>query len=266
MMVFPMQDALSNEFYCAALDALQEASIEFLVGGAFALRSYTGIERYTKDLDLMIRPRDVERTLAVHRELGFHADYAFSHWLAKVHCGEYLIDIIFRAGNGLCEVDDGWFSNARETEIFGRKLPFAPPEEIIWQKAYIMERERFDGADVMHLFRSCGRQLDWQRLLMRFGEDWRVLLSHMVLFGFVYPNERHLIPEDVIRPLLSRAMADESESPNGARLCQGTLLSRAQYLVDVERLGFADARIDKRASMTPRQLMEWTNAIARESR
>jgi hypothetical protein len=265
-MVFPMHDAASTEFYCLAIDALQKASIEFLIGGAFAMRTYTGIERYTKDLDLMIRPSDADRTLAVCRDLGFRADYAFTHWLAKVHCGEYLIDVIFRAGNGLCEVDDAWFANSRETELFGRTLPLCPAEEIIWQKAYIMERERFDGADVLHLLRNCAQELDWQRLLARFGEDWRVLLSHLVLFGFVYPGEKHLIPEELFRFLLDRATKDKSEPRNGSPICQGTLLSRAQYLVDVERLGFADARIDQRSSMTQRQLIEWTNAIARESR
>lgn len=261
-----MHDAQSKEFYCTALDALQEASIEFLIGGAFAMRTYTGIERYTKDLDVMIRPRDVDRTLAVCRALSYHADYAFTHWLAKVHCGEYLIDVIFRAGNGLCEVDDKWFLNSRQMELFERKLPLCPPEEMIWQKAYIMERERFDGADVMHLLRHCASELDWQRLLERFGQDWRILLSHLVLFGFVYPSERHLIPADLFRTLLKRATDDQSERHNGSPICQGTLLSRAQYLVDVERLGFADARIHQRRSMTQRQLTEWTNAIDRESR
>lgn len=261
-----MHDAQSNEFYCTVLDSLREASVEFLIGGAFALRYYTGIGRNTKDLDLMIRPGDVEGVLKLQRKLGFHADYAFSHWLAKVHCGEYLIDIIYRAGNGLCEVDDVWFANARETTIFDRKLPISPPEEMIWQKAYIMERERFDGADVLHLLRHCAGEMDWDRLLARFGEDWRVLLSHLVIFGFVYPAERHLIPADVFHPLLSRAMVDESENAGGDPVCQGTLLSRAQYLVDVERMGFADARIKSRPKITERELVEWTNAITRESR
>jgi hypothetical protein len=265
MSVLPMHDARSNEFYSAAVDALTKASIEFLIGGAFALRTYTGIGRFTKDLDLMIRPRDVQRTLDVQRGLGYHADYAFSHWLAKIHCGEYLIDVIFRAGNGLCEVDDEWFTNASETEIFGRKLKVTPPEEMIWQKAYIMERERFDGADVQHLLHCCASEMDWDRLLRRFGSDWRVLLSHLVLFGFVYPTERHLIPSEFFQSLLHRASAEESVERNGSPVCQGTLLSRAQYLVDVERMGYSDARLEDRASMTARQLAEWTNAIDREA-
>ncbi len=59
---------------------------------------------------------------------------------------------------------------------------------MIWSKAFIMERERYDGADIAHLILACGRDLDWRRLLGRFGRRWRVLLSHLVLFGFVYPG------------------------------------------------------------------------------
>jgi hypothetical protein len=266
MQVFAMQDAQSTEFYTSALDILEKASVEFLVGGAFALRTYTGIERYTKDLDLMMRPKDVQRALQAFRDAGFRADYAFSHWLAKAHRGEHFLDIIYRAGNGLCEVDDLWFAHSRETEIFDRALRICPPEEMIWQKAYIMERERYDGADVAHLLRCCATKMDWGRLLERFGQDWRVLLAHLTIFGFVYPGERHLIPEAMLRELHVRASTEGSESLNGTPVCQGTLISRAQYLPDVERWGFADARTKSRKSMTEQEREEWTNAIDREAR
>ena len=42
-----------------------------------------------------------------------------------------------------------------------------------------MERERYDGADVAHLFRHCSGLLNWERLVRRFGPHWRVLLSHL---------------------------------------------------------------------------------------
>ncbi len=261
-----MQDAQSTEFYCSALDILDRASVPFLVGGAFALRSYTGIERYTKDLDLMMRPGDVPKALEAFRTAGFRADYAFSHWLAKAHRGEYFLDIIYRAGNGLCEVDDIWFEHARETEIFDRTLRICPPEEMIWQKAYIMERERYDGADVAHLFRCCAAEMDWDRLVTRFGPDWRVLLAHLTIFAFVYPGERHLLPGQLIRELHQRAAGEPSEKLNGSPVCQGTLLSRAQYLPDVERWGFRDARTNHRGSMTEKEREEWTNAIDRDAR
>src|SRR5207302_251148 len=87
--------------------------------------------------------------------------------------------------HALAVVNDAWFEHAVAGEALGRRVRLVPPEEMIWQKAYIMERERFDGADVLHLLRARGRRLDWPRLLARFGPHWRVLLSHLVLFGFV---------------------------------------------------------------------------------
>ncbi|HEY1908270.1 MAG TPA: hypothetical protein VGG91_19625, partial [Myxococcaceae bacterium] len=48
-----------------AIQVLQRAGVSFLVGGAYAFAHYTGIYRDTKDLDLFIRPGDVEPALQV---------------------------------------------------------------------------------------------------------------------------------------------------------------------------------------------------------
>ncbi|HEY5752159.1 MAG TPA: hypothetical protein VIT21_03345 [Chthoniobacterales bacterium] len=257
--------AIGENFYHRILDVLETARIDFLVGGAFALRAYTGIERDTKDFDLMLRPPDVDAALTACRNAGLRAGHTFSHWIAKVHLGEHFIDLIYRAGNGLCEVDDDWFAASREADVLGRKLRLCPPEEIIWQKAFIMERERFDGADVLHLLRGCARSMDWPRLLGRFADNWRVLLSHLILFGYVYPDERELIPARVLDDLLAR-LAEEISGPrerprNERPLCRGTLLSREQYLPDVEQWGYDDARIVGPSQMTPQEIIAWTNAI-----
>src|SRR6185503_16206765 len=97
-----------------------------------------------------------------------------------------------------------------------------PPEEMIWTKAFVMERERFDGADVNHLIRHEGHRLDWDRLVSRFGPYWRVLFAHLVLFGFVYPQHQDLIPRAVLRRL-ARRLDRRERGANGA--CFGTLLS-----------------------------------------
>jgi hypothetical protein len=253
--------ASGEDFYRGILDVINEGAVECLVGGAFALRVHAGIDRDTKDFDLMLRPRDVQRVLELSRKAGFHADFAFPHWIAKVHFGEHFIDLIYRAGNGLCEVDDTWFTAARQAEVLGHQLRVCPAEEMIWQKAYVMERERFDGADIMHLLRSTARTLDWPRLVRRFDEDWRVLLSHLVLFGFVYPQQRHEIPAPIMDDLLARLRHENSPIADPDDLCRGTLLSRAQYLPDIERWGYRDARLDPRVRVTPEELVTWTNAI-----
>ncbi|MGH7312095.1 MAG: hypothetical protein ACREJV_02900 [Candidatus Rokuibacteriota bacterium] len=250
-----------NAFYVAALGALQTARVPFLVGGAYALSRYTGIFRDTKDFDVFVRPRDMEPALNVLTAAGCRTELTFPHWLGKAFAGEHTIDIIFSSGNGFAQVDDAWFEHAVEDTVLGVPARLCPAEEMIWSKAFIMERERYDGADIAHLLRARGECLDWRRLLQRFGPYWRVLLSHLVLFGFIYPSERARIPGRVMAGLVRR-LADEQRTVQPADpICRGTLLSRAQYLVDVETLGYRDARLVPGGTMTAGEVAEWTAAI-----
>jgi hypothetical protein len=254
-------DPATRAFYKDVLTVLTDAQVPFLVCGAFALQLHTGVDRRTKDLDVSIRPGDCERALRALSGAGYTTTLVFSHWLAKAFSGEDFVDIIFSSGNGLCAVDDSWFAHAVEGTILGVPVKICPPEESIWQKAFIMERERFDGADVAHLLRAYGRDLDWPRLLRLFGPHWRVLLAQLILFGFIYPAHRSQVPEAVLSELLSRLQAETSSDPPGDRVCQGTFLSRAQYLVDLERWGYRDARLPPYGHMTPREIQVWTDAI-----
>ena len=123
-------------------------------------------------------------------------------------------------------------------------VKIAPVEELLWQKAFVMERERYDGADVAHILRSCAETLDWDRVVRRFGQHWQLLLSYLVLFGFIYPSERHRIPERVVERAHGAAAAgDQRRRRASDRVCRGTLTSRAQYLLDIGRYGYADARL-----------------------
>jgi hypothetical protein len=124
-----------------------------------------------------------------------------------------------------------------------------------------MERNRYDGADIAHVLRAVGHRLDWRRLLNRFGPNWRVLYSHLVLYGFVYPAERDRIPGWVLRELNERLRAELRAEPPAERVCQGTLLTATQYIPDVERWGYEDARVAPRGTMTPQQVAEWTEGI-----
>jgi hypothetical protein len=158
-------------------------------------------------------------------------------------------------------VDDEWFAYAVDAKLLGVPVALCPAEEMIWSKAYVMERERFDGADVAHLIRARGEGLDWNRLLRRFGEHWRVLFGHLLFFGFAYPNERHKVPAWVMKALSER-LADEREEGADAKLCGGTFLSREQYLVDIGLWGYKDGRLKPRGPMTAEEVAHWTAAIA----
>jgi hypothetical protein len=252
-------DDSASAFYVQALLQLSRSAIPFLVGGTFAFECYVHIERETKDLDLFVRPDDVRRTLDFFRERGYRVDLPFPHWLGKVHSGDHVIDLIFSSGNGVARMDDRWFEHAVPHEVLGLPLRLAPPEEMIWSKAFVQERERFDGADVLHLFRHLGPSIDWRRLLERFGPYWRVLFSHIVLYGFVYPDQRHRIPGWVVGELTRRFAAERSDPANLS--CNGTLLSREQYQYDITYLGYHDARIAPVGQMTREEIDTWTAAI-----
>jgi hypothetical protein len=254
-------DEGAREFYVRTLALLADAHVPFLVGGAYALNHYTGIERHTKDLDLFVRRAhycDVEKALGA---AGIATELTFPHWLGKASCEQGCIDVIFSSGNGLAQVDDAWFAHAVTGSLLGVGVQLCPPEEMIWSKAFITERERYDGADIMHLLLACAQRLDWQRLLARFDTHWRVLLSYLGLFGFVYPSERRCIPAWVMSDLIGRLTRELRAPPPPRRVCQGTLLSREQYLTDVGTWGFEDARLTVAGSMTVDEVAHWTSAI-----
>jgi hypothetical protein len=246
--------------YCAALGRLKDSPIEYLVGGAYALATYAGIVRDTKDLDIFVRPADCQRVLDLFAGAGFKTELTFPHWLGKIHIDDCLIDIIFSSGNGVATVDDEWFRHSVPAHILDMPVRLCPAEEMLWSKSYIMERERYDGADIHHLLRARASQLDWQRLLRRFGPHWRVLLGHLIFFGFVYPEERTQVPEAAMRELLKR-LEPELAVPSGPHVCRGTLVSREQYLTDIEQWGYQDGRQEPRQYMSDADIEHWTAAI-----
>lgn len=252
-------DPRRHAFYRHVLTALLDAEVPFLLGGAYALQHYTGTVRDTKDIDTLVRPRDRERAFAALRAAGYQIEGVF-HWVGKAYCGDDCIDVIWNATNGLTPIDDGWFAHAQAAEVLGLPLKICPAEELLWTKTFVMERERFDGADVAHLLRACGPDLDWPRVLRRFGDHWRMLLAHLVLFGFIYPGERSRVPRWVLDELLRR-LRDELNSPEPAdNLCLGPLLSWRQYLPDIEQWGYQDARLAQ-GTMSRDEIERWTEAF-----
>jgi hypothetical protein len=254
----------AKEFYCHTLRVFEQAGIDFLIGGAYAFARYTGIERHTRDCDVFVKRADFEPALRALGREGFRTEVPFPHWLGKAHHGEYYVDVIYGSGNGVACVDNEWFDKATHDHVFDKPVLLVPAEEMIWSKALIQERERFDGADVAHLLLARAELIDWQRLLQRFGHHWRVLFSHLVLFGYIFPAERQKIPAWVMQDLLRR-LGREMRSPGPREhVCQGTLLSRQQYLVDVEGRGYIDPRRLPENPMTDAEIATWTAGIAND--
>jgi hypothetical protein len=247
-------------FYREGMEALERSGVRFLIGGAYALAHYTGIVRHTKDLDVFLLRADVSRALDALAAIGCRTEITFQHWLGKAFHGDDFLDLIYSSGNGLCPVDEEWFTHARSSSVLGKDLRLCPPEEMIWQKAFVMERERFDGADVAHLLRACGPELDWPRLLRRFGPHGRLLYGHLIFFDYLYPQEAAKIPDGVMMELAERSRVENREPAAPSKVCRGPLVSRSQYLVDLHQWGYPDPRLRPRGSMTEEEVTRWTEA------
>ncbi|HEU4342530.1 MAG TPA: hypothetical protein VFU31_13260 [Candidatus Binatia bacterium] len=261
---FPATDPGAYNFYRRVIQALNRAGMPFLLGGGVAFEFHTQITRSIKDLDIFVCRRDLEEIFQVLRKAGFRTELTFPHWLGKIFYRDDFIDVIFSSGNGLCVVDEDWFRYSAPGTFFDLPVRFSPVEEMIWSKAFVMERERYDGGDIAHLILKCSDRLDWNRLLKRFGAHWRVLLVHLILFGYIYPRERLRVPEPVMRELLLR-LEGEMKSPGPEEEpCHGPLLSRTQYRIDVEEMGYKDGRLTPDGNMTPEQTARWTAAAELE--
>src|SRR3954465_9396809 len=145
----PKKSRGEKTFFATALEILAHSKIPFLVGGGYALKRHIGLKRPARDLDLFVDPHDTQRVLSLFGGLGYPVELTFPHWLGKIYRGRRYVDVIFSSGNGIAKVDAGWFQNAVEDTVLGQRVLLCPPVEMIWSKAFVMERERYDGADVV---------------------------------------------------------------------------------------------------------------------
>lgn len=229
----------AERFYAAALDTLNEAGIPYLLGGGWAVRHYTGIARNTKDLDIFCRSVDHQTILMRFAEEGHQVQLCDVRWLAKIISGDHFMDLIWDTTNSICRVDDDWIARARPGTFLGREVRYVPPEELLWCKMYVMNRERFDGADVNHVLLKQGASLDWARLLRHFDPHWHILLGHLLFFQFIYPADfREIVPTDLFMELLERARAQYDLPPAQERVCRGPIVDQTQYAIDIREWNY----------------------------
>lgn len=236
-------DATSAEaeaFYRQSLEELRALNIPFLLAGTYAVSAYTGITRATKDLDIFCKAGDYPRILGHFRRLGFEIAVEDERWIAKVFKGQYFFDVIFASSNGTMPVSDSWFEQAREVEVLGVPVRIIAPTELLWSKAFIQVRHRYDGGDVAHVILKQHDQIDWQRLLSYMEQYWEVLLTHLLNFRFIYPSERDRIPRWLLDELLDRMHQQLEVPPPQMKVCRGRMFSRSDYAIDVAEWGFAD--------------------------
>ena len=230
----------AERFYTEALRELTESGLPFLLAGTYAVCAYTGISRPTKDLDVFCAAGDFPRILAHFKNLGYAVEIEDERWIAKVRKGGAFFDIIFASANGTMPVGETWFRYARDTEILGNQVRVVSPTELIWSKAFIQLRHRYDGADIVHVILAQHDQIDWRRLLGYMELHWEVLLMHLLNFRWIYPTERDHVPRWLMEELLDRLHHQLDLPPPQMKICRGRMFSRIDYEIAVKDWGFAD--------------------------
>jgi len=242
-----------REVYRRALQALDQASVPYVVAGAYAIYEHTGIYRQTKDLDLFVEPVYVIDAARALHAAGFVMRLEDLHWLAKAFSGDHFVDLIYGMGNAVAFIDDSWVRHSRPGVLAAQQVRIAPAEELIWHRLFIHERHRHDMSDVVHLILCVGDTLDWERLLGRVGSHWPLLLAQLQTFSYVYPGYRSNIPAWVMEQLIEQARTDIARDEEEADVTRGTMISRFSFAIDVREWGFADPRgeIVRRARSHP---------------
>lgn len=225
--------------YGAAIVSLTEASIPFAVGGAFALQKHSGIWRYTKDLDLLLEARSLPAAIRALKDEGYEAWIKDPVWLAKAYKGDYFVDLITAQANAALLVDAEWIKRAVPGEVFGIPCRILAAEELIASKIFVARRERFDGADVAHLIRARGSDLDWERLGHLLATHKEMLLWSLIFYAYIYPARAREVP----RQVWDRLLSDLRQCIWTWRVDEpfrGTLIDPNMFSIDVKEWGERD--------------------------
>jgi hypothetical protein len=233
-------DPVEAELFRRWLEVLRGTGVPYALGGAYAQYGFTGIWRDSKDLDAFVRPEDVRAVLDAFEAEGFDTELRDVRWLAKVHSAPHLLDVLFAVRHMTrLRIGDDWLRTAATARFLGVPTRLLRPEEIIATKAYIANRDRFDGADILHMIRAVQGEVDWQRVVDLLEGDEEIVLWHLVLFAFAYPMHREWLPRELMR----RAFEHVGTSPEelDARAFRGMVLDPVSFRVDVTESGYRDA-------------------------
>jgi len=200
---FP-DDLITDDQWRVYHDVMARANakgIRFVLGGGLAISTYTGHWRNSKDIDLYILPADRDALIEVTKEAGLRDLYERApydrRWIYRSACGDTIVDIIWAMANLRSQVDEGWLRDGGEFVIRGERLPVVPPEEMVWNKLYVLQHDRCDWTDVVNLFYAVGGELDWEYLIRRMGDDTPLLAAALSVYRWMCPGRSRAIPASV---------------------------------------------------------------------
>jgi len=119
-----LKTSSSEIFYAECLEVAKLSNVPFAVAGGYAVNFHTGIDRYTKDIDIFCTPGDFPRILNKFAELGYSTHVEDERWLAKIKRGDDCVDVIFGGSNAVAPITGEWIQRSHPAIIHNAKSRF----------------------------------------------------------------------------------------------------------------------------------------------
>jgi hypothetical protein len=173
-----------------AAAALREADVPFLLGGSLASWARGGPET-RHDLDLMIKPDDVERALAALADAGMRPERPPEEWLVKAWDGDTLVDLIY-CPKGL-PMDDDVLARGEELSVLGMEIRVMALEDVMATKLMALTEHALRYEGLLQIARALREQIDWAAVRARtesspFARAFFVLLEGLEILPEAPPH------------------------------------------------------------------------------
>ncbi len=174
--------------------ALRDADVPFLLGGSLASWARGGPET-RHDLDLMIRPQDVERALEALTDAGMRPERPPEDWLVKAWDGETLVDLIY-CPKGM-PMDDEVLARGEELSVLGMEIRVMALEDVMATKLLALTEHSLRYEGLLQIARALREQIDWEAVRSRTGESPFARAFFVLLEGLdILPGKSPRPPSD----------------------------------------------------------------------
>ncbi|HXF35974.1 MAG TPA: nucleotidyltransferase [Actinomycetota bacterium] len=160
-----------------------------------------GRRRWIRDVDVLVRIEDARRVLEALAADGFEIEETHPHWLYKAALARVTVDVIFRSTRDVM-LDDEMLDRTVWRELDGRRIPLAPPEDVIVMKAIATDEDTarywYDALAIIG-----HSELDWDYLLDRAHQHGARRVLSLLLYA---QSNDLLVPNRVIEVLIRRIL------------------------------------------------------------
>jgi hypothetical protein len=158
-----LEDALKK-----SAAALRAADVPFLLGGSLASWARGGPET-RHDLDLIIRPADVDSAVAALEAAGLRPEDPPEEWLVKAWDGDTLVDLIFHP-KGM-PVDDALIERGEVMSVLGMEMRVMALEDVLVTKLMALSEHSLRYESLLPIARALREQVDWDDVRGRTAES-----------------------------------------------------------------------------------------------